>query len=180
MAQLMTEKTKKALIIGTIVGISGLAIYIIWRKIRKEKLLREIGDIAVITDDTKGNVSDSGLGGGGIDIVDNNMDIRPNFNPSGYAQDLLNAVQGGGTDECGFMQTLTSLSCGERELVEDYFNQFTSPDYSLADWISWDFTDDEEHFINRLMACEDIDPANIPSLIYAQQEADMEMCGNLG
>jgi hypothetical protein len=140
------KKNKKimyAITIGATIGIA----YIVYTQIRKAKLLREFGDLDTIKNDNKGNVNDIEITGSEDVIQTNqeNTDVRPNFDPDSYAQDLYDSMYNGWsfwgyTDEDKLLGTLKKLSCGEIAIVKDYFYLKYGNGETLREWITGDLS----------------------------------------
>ena len=155
----MNDKTKRAIIMGSILGVGILGIYLMWKKIRKDKFLREMGDVDKILDDSRGNSEDESLDPSGSgqtgELGLDQEQLRPNFQPDLYAETLLEAMQGVATNEEAIFSTLADLSHDERLYVKDYFDTILYPSYTLTQWLKYDLTNTEERIAFAFMEGDD-------------------------
>ena len=131
----MSPKAITYITIGATIGIG----YIVYRQIKKAKLLREFGDLSVITNDNKGNTTDVGTTGS-EDVIQGS-----DFDPAPVVEDLHYSMYNGWTfwgytDEELLESTLASLSCEEMEIVKDFWSH--KYDDSLRTWVIEDTSGD--------------------------------------
>lgn len=143
----MSAKRNKKIIwaisIGATIGIA----YIVYKQIRKAKLLREFGDLDTIKNDNKGNLNEIEITGS-EDVIQTsqpNSNVRPNFDPDPFAQDLYDSMYNGWyifgyTDEDKLLGTLGKLTCEELAIVKDYFYIKYGNGETLREWITGDLS----------------------------------------
>ena len=111
---------------SVIVGLLGIG-YVIYKKIRKNKLLKEFGDLDTITNKDKGNIDNPDITGS-ADVV-----LGTNFDPAPVVADLHRSMKGWGTTDWLLNDTIYSLSCEEMEIVKDFWDsKYTD---SLREWV---------------------------------------------
>ena len=158
----LSRNAKRKIIIGlTIAGMIG-GLYVVYRGIRRAKLLREFGDIDVIKDDNKGNLSNPDITGSTDVIVGGEgADVRPNFDPEPYAYDLYDSMKNTGwnklwgyTDEELLEETLAKLTCAEMQIVKEYFMINYGDGETLREWVIGDTSGDLKDRLLEMIDCD--------------------------
>jgi hypothetical protein len=147
----MEQRTINRLIIGAVSLASIGGVIWIVSKIKRDKELREFGDLQKLKDNDMANNQDIDVTGSEDVLPSAELDIRPNFNLKSWSQNIGNTMANGWsvwgyTDETELLRLLGDLSCDEMNILKPFFRSdwanygWTYSNMSLREWVQADLS----------------------------------------